>query len=49
MGRLKLRFPRPQGAPEVGGDDWSAYLRRCVEGAFCQFTMNNEQLTIKRK
>ena len=48
MGRCK-RFPRPSGAPDVGCDEWSAYLRRCVEGAFCQLTINNEQLTIKRK
>ena len=49
MGRLKRRFPRPEGAPEVGDDDWSAYLRRCVEGAFRRFEneeFKNEELKI---
>ena len=49
MGRLKRSFPRPEGAPCPGDAGWGAYLRACVEGAFCQLTMNNEQLTINNE
>ena len=40
---MKLKCPRPAGAPLPGSKEWPEYLRRTIEGAFAKFNIDNEK------